>query len=194
MPWLHSSVESEGKLRVKQEKKSYFVNASAWQWDFAHTKLWVISMPELPLRSHMLIALLKGTSTAYLQPADSVPTFTRFMYYPLDKRVPEWGVALCNESFSWVMKLVWNKESGSNIKLCPITIITDLSIGWEGGHSLSRDPIPTYRLDNNLELMPGIMVAAGEGGREKVAGAAERCRGSGANIFVCVHFNDINSI
>lgn len=24
--------------------------------------------------------------------------------------------------------------------------------------------------------------------------SSERCRGSGANIFVCVHFNDINSI
>ncbi len=105
----------------------------------------------------MLITLLKGTSTAYLQPAASDPTFTRLVYYPLNKREPEWGVALCNESFSRVMKLVWNKESGSNIKLCPITIITDLSMGWEQGRSFGSGPIQTYRLDNNMELMPGIM-------------------------------------
>lgn len=55
------------------------------------------------------------------------------------------------------MKLVWNKDSSSNIKLCPISIIADLSIGWEQGHSLSSGLIPTYRLDNNLELMSSIM-------------------------------------
>ena len=53
----------------------------------------------------MLITLLKGTSAAHLQPTDSVPTFTRLVYYPLNKREPERGVALCNESFSGVMKL-----------------------------------------------------------------------------------------
>lgn len=105
----------------------------------------------------ILITVLKGTSAVYLLPADSARKFSRLLYYPLYKREPEWSVALCNESFPRVMKLVWNKESGSNIKLCPITIITDLSIGWGGGHSLSSGPVQTYHLDNNLELMPNIM-------------------------------------
>lgn len=118
--------------------------------------------------SLILITVLKGTSAEYLPPADSALTFSRLLYYPLYKREPDWSVALCNESFSRVANLVWNKESGSNIKLCPITIITDLSIGWDGGHSLSAGPIQTYHLDNNLELMPSIMEyreqRKGEGG------------------------------
>lgn len=101
------------------------------------------------------------------------------MYYPLNKRQPEWGVALGNESFSRVMKLVWNKESGSNIKLCPITIITDLSIGWEGGYSRSSGPIQTYRLDNNLELMSSIMECRQRRKKEGGGGGV----GGGRHVF-----------
>lgn len=76
------------------------------------------------------------------------------------------------------MKLVWNKESGSNIKLCPITIITDLSIGCEGGQ-LSSGPVQAYRLDNNLELMSSIMECRQRRKREGTGGGV----GGGRHVF-----------
>lgn len=137
--WLHNCVEAEQNVWIKQIKpkvKSHFMNVPlSFQGVFSQANLSFITTSEAmyfkPSTSshcsgHILITLLKGTSAAYLQPADSAPTFSRLLYYPLNKREPKWSVALCNESFSRVMKLVWNKESGSNIKLCPITIITDL--------------------------------------------------------------------
>lgn len=132
--------DAEQSVWIKQTRsrvKSYFTKALlSFHMQICHSLQYsrqFKSSTSARRLSHFLITELKGTSEAYLQPADSALTFSPFLYYPLNKSEPERSVALCNESSSRVMKLVWNKESGSNIKLCPITIITDLSIGWEGG-------------------------------------------------------------
>lgn len=126
--WHLNEAFREGKMHLwrwsSHSERCALITQLCWSW--TSEAMYFKPSTSSHCSGHILITLLKGTSAAYLQPADSAPTFSRLLYYPLNKREPEWSVAPCNESFSRVMKLVWNKESGSNIKLCPITIITDL--------------------------------------------------------------------